>query len=152
MVAWDEFHEIENAVLKENPQDVIIFSDCVLPVNLEHPEWYTYLFRDYEEIEIAETIQYNGSINYYLNKYGAYYTVFNSRYIGTKSDIDRLLGEFEDPDQVYIVFWRNYVNRTDSDVQIFFQHIDFEQNTPIRLSEFKEKWEIFFKEYRQDEL
>lgn len=137
---------MENSVKEAGAADVIVFSDCSLPVSLKHPEWYVYLFRDYKEIEETDAMRFNGSINYYKSREGFYATASNQQFAGKKKDVDRILQQFADAENTYIVFWRSEIGRTDADIQRFFSDTGIDITKPLQLAEFQSAWKGYFME------
>lgn len=145
LVSWKEFYLMEDSLKAVNAAQAVVFSDCSLPVSLKHPQWYAYLFRNYSEIEEAGLTRFNGSINYYKNNKEDYFTVSNQAFAGKKKDIDRILAKFKNiEDEVFLVFWKCNLERTDMDIQNFFADTGINLSKPIHLIEFKNIWEDYF--------
>ncbi len=143
LVSWKEYYAMEDCV---KAKQVVVFSDCPLPVSLKHPEWYVYLMRDYHEIKEEDVVKFNGSINYYRSSRGFHSPVSNLQYAGKKRDIERILESLDDANHTYFVFWNSQIERTDAQVQSFFQNTGMDISKPIQMKEFKSTWDHYFKE------
>lgn len=142
LVSWNEYYDMEIKLQKFDYDNVIMFTDCQMPVSIKHPEWYVYSLRNYESNVSEGTIEYNGSIYCYRTKDGFYSTNFNQVYAGKKTDIDRILANMENKNAV-MIFWRSNYGASEEKVRRFFENTELENNV-IKAEDFGRIWNSYF--------
>lgn len=145
LVSWNEYYDMENKLQEFDYDNVIMFTDCQMPVSIKHPDWYVYSLRNYESNVSKGTIEYNGSVYCYRTKDGFYSTNFNQVYAGKKMDIDRILANMEDKNAV-MIFWRSNYGASEEKVRQFFENTELENNV-IKAEDFRRIWNSYFEEH-----
>lgn len=142
LVSWNEYLWIEDELENYEYDEVIVFTDCQLPVSIRHPEWYVFSLRNYNSLEQTGEIGYNGSIYYYKMDNGFHATTFNQVYAGKKEDMERILDKFGD-DNTIIVFWNSNAGASEETVKKFFENQALEKCI-IKIKDFRQMWNNYF--------
>ena len=142
LVPWSEYFWIENELENYDYDEVIVFTDCQMPISIKHPEWYVFSLRDYNSLENVGEVGFTGSVNYYKMSNGFHATTFNQVYGGKKEDLQRILDKFCNDDAV-IVFWNSNPWLAEEPVAGFFESHALEKSV-IKIDDFKKLWDDYF--------
>ncbi len=142
LVSWSEYMWIEDELENFEYDEVIVFTDCQLPVSIRHPEWYVFSLRNYNSLGQVGEIGYNGSVYYYKMSNEFHATTFNQVYSGKKDDIERILDKFGN-DDVVIVFWNSNAGASEETIKEFFENYAMEKSV-IKIEDFKRMWNNYF--------